>query len=91
MSSLVDTEQLMELLEEERDIVDQPGAVELPITQEEGAEIVFDNVKFSYDGKVDVLKGISFTVPKGSSVALVGPSGGGKSTVRSFFLQVRGR
>ncbi|GAA5856039.1 hypothetical protein JCM8547_002951 [Rhodosporidiobolus lusitaniae] len=81
MSSLVDTEQLIELLDEEKDIVDRDNAVELSIPQGEGAEISFKDVRFSYDGKVDVLKGISFDVPKGASVALVGPSGGGKSTI----------
>lgn len=76
----------MELLEEERDIVDREGAVELPITDEGGAGVSFRDVTFSYDGKVDVLKGISFEVPRGSTVALVGPSGGGKSTASTFFL-----
>ncbi|GAA5981911.1 hypothetical protein JCM11641_001939 [Rhodosporidiobolus odoratus] len=81
MSSLVDTEQLYDLLQEEKDIVDRPNAVDLPINVEEGAEIRFEDVRFSYDNKVDVLKGITFEVPKGKSVALVGPSGGGKSTI----------
>ncbi|GAA5931007.1 hypothetical protein JCM10213_003968 [Rhodosporidiobolus nylandii] len=84
MTSLVDTEQLYELLQEEKDIVDQPGAIDLPINPAEGAEIRFDNVFFSYDNKAGPslpLPGVSFTVPKGKSVALVGPSGGGKSTI----------
>ncbi|GAA6019380.1 hypothetical protein JCM10207_001279 [Rhodosporidiobolus poonsookiae] len=81
MSSLVDTEQLMDLLNEEKDVVDRPNAVELKLSPDEGADISFENVRFSYDNKVDVLKGINFTVPKGKSVALVGPSGGGKSTI----------
>ncbi|MBO7698778.1 MAG: ATP-binding cassette domain-containing protein, partial [Erysipelotrichaceae bacterium] len=46
-------------------------------------DIVFDDVCFSYDSeeKREVLKNISFTVPKGETVALVGPSGGGKTTI----------
>ena len=40
-----------------------------------------DNVHFSYDGRIPALNGVSFKVPKGSSVALVGESGSGKSTV----------
>lgn len=40
-----------------------------------------DNVSFSYDNRTTALKGISFKVPKGSSVALVGESGAGKSTI----------
>ena len=83
MQSLVDTEQLMTLLAEDKDIVDRPNAVNLEIDPDkgEGGYIEFRDVNFSYDGKKDVLKGISFKVEKGQSVALVGSSGGGKSTV----------
>jgi ATP-binding cassette subfamily B (MDR/TAP) protein 6 len=42
---------------------------------------VSDNVSFSYDGRTTALNGVSFKVPKGSSVALVGESGSGKSTI----------
>ncbi|KAI5476886.1 vacuolar ABC heavy metal transporter Hmt1 [Pseudohyphozyma bogoriensis] len=78
MSNLVDTEQLMDLLKEEKDIVDRPGATELVLRD---GSIEFNDVKFSYDGKQDTIKGISFSVKAGQSVALVGPSGGGKSTI----------
>lgn len=44
-------------------------------------KIVFDNVSFSYDDDKDVLSGISFTVEAGKTLALVGPSGGGKTTI----------
>ncbi|KAL8287124.1 hypothetical protein RQP46_003576 [Phenoliferia psychrophenolica] len=80
MSNLVDTEQLMDLLAEQKDVVDRPGAVDLALP-DGGADIEFDNVRFSYDGKKDTIKGISFTIKRGHSVALVGASGGGKSTV----------
>lgn len=82
MSNLVDTEQLMDLLNEQKDVVDRPDATDL-VLAEGGSDIVFENVKFSYDGKQDTIKGISFTIKAGHSVALVGASGGGKSTVRS--------
>lgn len=75
----VDTEQLMELLQEDKDVVDKPDAVELDLSTGDG-DIEFKDVKFSYDGKQDTIKGVSFTVKAGHSVALVGPSGGGKST-----------
>lgn len=42
---------------------------------------LIDNVHFSYDGRGTALNGVSFKVPKGKSVALVGESGAGKSTV----------
>jgi ABC-type transport system involved in Fe-S cluster assembly fused permease/ATPase subunit len=42
---------------------------------------VSDNVSFTYDGRQPALRGVSFRVPKGGSVALVGESGAGKSTI----------
>lgn len=58
---------------------------ELPISKTEkkinSYDITFDNVTFSYDGKEDVIHNVSLTVPEKSFYALVGPSGGGKSTL----------
>nr|MCR4763438.1 ABC transporter ATP-binding protein/permease [Lachnospiraceae bacterium] len=50
------------------------------------AEIVYDNVSFAYTDK-DVLKDVSFEVKKGEMTALVGPSGGGKSTIASLLAR----
>ena len=47
----------------------------------EGYDIVFDHVKFSYDDDTDVLRDVSFTAKQGEVTALIGPSGGGKTTV----------
>ena len=51
-----------------------------------GSDIVFENVRFSYPSRpeVEILRGLSFTVHQGQKVALVGPSGGGKSTVMAL-------
>ncbi|GAA5977095.1 hypothetical protein JCM10908_004854 [Rhodotorula pacifica] len=87
MNNAVDTEQLIELLNEEREISDRPNPVELQIDPSEGAEIEFKDVEFSYDKKVPVLKGVSFKVGRGQSVALVGPSGGGKSTITKLIYR----
>ncbi|PCH43974.1 hypothetical protein WOLCODRAFT_26357 [Wolfiporia cocos MD-104 SS10] len=76
--TLVDTEKLLKLLSEPTDVNDKPNAPDLIVTD---GEIEFDNVNFSYDGRTPALSGVSFKVPKGSSVALVGESGAGKSTV----------
>jgi ATP-binding cassette subfamily B (MDR/TAP) protein 6 len=76
--SLVDTERLLKLLNEPTDVNDRPNAPDLIV---EDGEIEFDNVSFSYDNRTTALNGVSFKVPKGSSVALVGESGAGKSTV----------
>lgn len=43
--------------------------------------LFIENVTFSYDGRQNALNGASFRIPKGKSVALVGPTGGGKSTI----------
>ncbi|KZT04683.1 uncharacterized protein LAESUDRAFT_744261 [Laetiporus sulphureus 93-53] len=76
--TLVDTERLLKLLNEPTDVNDKPNAPDLIVTN---GEIEFDNVSFSYDGRTPALSGVSFKVPKGSSVALVGESGAGKSTI----------
>ncbi|KAG5637231.1 hypothetical protein H0H81_005353, partial [Sphagnurus paluster] len=76
--SLVDTEKLLALLNEPTEVNDVPNAPELIVND---GEIEFDNVNFSYDGRSTALHGVSFKVPKGSSVALVGESGAGKSTI----------
>jgi ABC-type multidrug transport system fused ATPase/permease subunit len=69
--NLVDTENLLKLLKEPQEIQDKPDAQDFKF---EG-EIEFENVSFSYDGKVQALKDISFKIPAGKSVALVGESG----------------
>ena len=67
-----------ELMDVRPDIEDAPGAVDL--TDVKG-EIQFDDVSFAYDEGVNVLEHVSFTVPAGKTLALVGPSGGGKTTL----------
>ncbi|KAH9945694.1 hypothetical protein B0H21DRAFT_892116 [Amylocystis lapponica] len=76
--TLVDTERLLKLLSEPTEVNDKPDAPDLVV---DNGEIEFDNVSFSYDGRRTALNGVSFKVPKGSSVALVGESGAGKSTI----------
>lgn len=62
------------------------GTAHLPETTT-GDEIVFEDVSFSYDGKNDVLHDISFAMPPRTMTALVGPSGGGKSTIANLLAR----
>ena len=63
------------------DIQDSADAVDISSTE---GEIVFDNVSFNYGDEEKVLENISFTIESGKTVALVGPSGGGKTTICSL-------
>lgn len=58
-------------------MVEKPDAIELPSPL---GEVRFNNVKFSYQGKEPAISDISFTIPPGTKTAIVGESGGGKST-----------
>ena len=70
--------QMFGLLNQPAEVTDRPGAKALTVT---GAEVVLDNVLFSYEPSREILKGISFRVGPGERVALVGTSGSGKSTI----------
>lgn len=71
-------ENMLDLFKETAEVTDVPGAKNLMISN---GVIEFRNVSFSYVPEKSVLSNISFVVPAGQSVALVGPSGGGKSTI----------
>uniref|UniRef100_A0A336MLG8 ATP-binding cassette sub-family B member 6 n=1 Tax=Culicoides sonorensis TaxID=179676 RepID=A0A336MLG8_CULSO len=76
--NFVDMENMFDLLKEEQEILDPPGAPNLNIVR---GSVDFSNVTFGYTPDRFVLKNVSFTVPAGKTVALVGPSGAGKSTI----------
>ncbi len=74
---VVAAERLFEVLNIQPEIIDEKGASEINSFEQ---EIAFDNVWFRYEDEW-VLKGVSFTVSKGETVAIVGPTGSGKSTI----------
>ena len=72
---------IFEILDTEPQIKDKPAAVELPPIK---GEVSFEDVSFSYTSDVPVLKGIDLHIKPGEKVALVGPTGGGKTTLVSL-------
>ena len=71
-------ERIFALLDGKNEIIDAPDAKEFKGFND---KIEFRNVRFSYDESREIIRGVSFEVRKGETVALVGPSGGGKSTL----------
>lgn len=70
-----------EMLDQHPEISDLPNAIEV---NKLNGDIVFENVSFSYDNNKKVLNEISFNVKAGETIALVGPSGAGKTTICSL-------
>tara|TARA_X000000368_G_scaffold385261_1_gene344420 strand:+ start:262 stop:2088 length:1827 start_codon:yes stop_codon:yes gene_type:complete len=81
---LTDLNSLFSVLKIEPEINDKENAVSMKFNK---AEINFKNVSFSYDGKRKVLDNINFNIPSGSSLAIVGPTGAGKSTISRLLFR----
>lgn len=76
--SLVDMGEMFDLLEQPSEVGDKPGASDLKVN---GGEITLENVRFGYEADREILKGVSMTIPAGQTVAIVGATGSGKSTI----------
>ena len=81
---LTDMEAMFRLLAEEREVADQPGARPLSVT---AGEVRFEDVRFGYRTEREILKGVAFTVPPGRTLAIVGPTGAGKSTISRLLFR----
>ncbi|MCX7584799.1 ABCB family ABC transporter ATP-binding protein/permease [Phenylobacterium sp. 58.2.17] len=86
--AFIDMEQMVQLRAVKPDIVDAPDARPLPPASGRGAEIVFEDVEFRHDARSTGLIDVSFRAAPGATVALVGPSGAGKTTAIRLALRL---
>jgi subfamily B ATP-binding cassette protein MsbA len=80
-TGLAGARRVFEVLDREAMVIDQPGAICLPV---QPRALTFHDVDFAYAGGAPVLRGLNVAIPAGSSVAFVGSSGVGKSTLLSL-------
>jgi ATP-binding cassette subfamily B protein len=85
--SLADMERMFSLLDENREIQDKPGAGALQLQDKKPATIRFDHVNFGYDANRQILFDVSFEIPAGRNIAVVGHSGSGKSTLARLLFR----
>lgn len=86
--AFVDMEQMLGLRAVAPDIINAPDATPLPPATGQGADLVFEAVSFRHDARSQGLLDVSFHAPPGSTVALVGPSGAGKTTAVRLALRL---
>jgi ATP-binding cassette subfamily B protein len=84
LSATAALDKIMDVLDEDPTVVDEPGAVALPEVQ---GHVRFEDVRFSYGTGPEVLHGLELDVPPGTTVALVGHTGAGKSTIAKLLAR----
>jgi len=84
---MVDMEQMFRLLSVAEEIADAPGALPLSSGVAGPGSVVFEDVRFGYRSDREILHGISFTAGAGAKVAIVGPTGAGKSTISRLLFR----
>lgn len=78
LSAVAALDKITDILDETPEVEDRPGATELPRIE---GHVAFEHVRFGYGSNSDVLPGLDLAVPAGTTVALVGHTGAGKSTI----------
>jgi ATP-binding cassette subfamily B protein len=92
LSATAALDKIIAVLDEKPEVVDRPGAPDLPLV---AGDVAFEGVRFTYGRGDEVLHGIDLDVPPGTTVALVGHTGAGKSTIAKllarFYEPTQGR
>ena len=83
-TAVAGAERIFDIFDETPEPADKPDA--LPVEHPTG-EVVFDHVWFGYNPDIPILKDLSFTVPSGTRIAIVGPTGAGKTTIISLLAR----
>ncbi len=84
LSAVAALDKITEVLDEEPEVIDRAGSTELPRIE---GDVRFEDVRFGYGKGADVLHGVSLAVPAGTTVALVGHTGAGKSTIAKLLAR----
>ena len=83
--ALTSSSHIFELMDNKPQIFDKPSATDIPVIK---GRVAFEDVHFSYEPGVEVLKGINLTIEAGETVAVVGATGAGKTTLSSLMLRL---
>jgi len=83
-STVASAERVFELLDEQEEIPDSPGATTLPSPR---GEVRFENVRFSYKADAPLITGMNLDVKEGQTIAIVGPTGAGKTTLVNLLMR----
>jgi ABC-type multidrug transport system fused ATPase/permease subunit len=84
LSAIAALDKIMDVMDEAPEVVDRPGALDLPHIE---GRVAFEDVHFTYGTGPEVLHGLDLVVPAGTTVALVGHTGAGKSTIAKLIAR----